>query len=131
MTMKIFSENKNCNCCSNKVFEEIFKINNMPLITGGSGYVGSRLIYQLLQETDLKIVNYDISLFGDGHLPKDEKFIYIKGDITNPISFEKAIRENKIDIVLHLACISNDPTYELNSELSKKINFECFEDLVI
>ena len=100
------------------------------LITGGSGYVGSRLIYQLLQETDLKIVNYDISLFGDGHLPKDEKFIYIKDDITNSISFEKAIRENKIDIVLHLACISNDPTYELNSELSKKINFECFEDLV-
>ena len=100
------------------------------LITGGSGYVGSRLICQLLQETNLKIINYDISLFGDGHLPKDEKFIYVKQDITNPKSFEKAIRENKIDIVLHLACISNDPTYELNSELSKKINFECFEDLV-
>ena len=31
---------------------------------------------------------------------------------------------------MHLACISNDPTYELNSELSKKINYDCFEDLV-
>ena len=48
------------------------------LITGGSGYVGSRLIYQLLQETDLKIVNYDISLFGDGHLPKDENLFILK-----------------------------------------------------
>ena len=38
--------------------------------------------------------------------------------------------KNKIDIVIHLACISNDPTYELNSELSKKINYDCFEDLV-
>ena len=32
------------------------------LITGGSGYVGSRLIEKLLKETDLEIVNYDISL---------------------------------------------------------------------
>jgi nucleoside-diphosphate-sugar epimerase len=100
------------------------------LITGGSGYVGSRLIFKLLKETKLKIVNYDISLFGDSHLPKSDNFIYCKEDITNPNKFEQPLVENKIDIVLHLACISNDPTYELNSELSKKINFDCFEDLV-
>jgi nucleoside-diphosphate-sugar epimerase len=100
------------------------------LITGGSGYVGSRLIYKLLNETDLNIVNFDISLFGDKHLPKNKKFVYCKEDITNPEKFENAVKQNKIDIVLHLACISNDPTYELNSELSKKINYDCFEDLV-
>ena len=44
--------------------------------------------------------------------------------------FEEAIIKNNVDIVLHLACISNDPTYELNSELSKRINYDCFEDLV-
>ncbi len=100
------------------------------LITGGSGYVGSRLIYKLLNETDLNIVNFDISLFGDKHLPKNKKFVYCKEDITNPDKFENAVKQNKIDIVLHLACISNDPTYELNSELSKRINYDCFEDLV-
>ena len=52
------------------------------LITGGSGYVGSRLIYKLLDETDLNITNYDISLFGDGHLPKNKNFFYFKEDIT-------------------------------------------------
>ena len=46
------------------------------LITGGSGYVGSRLIYKLLEETSIKIVNYDISLFGDEHLPENKNFIY-------------------------------------------------------
>ena len=46
------------------------------LITGGSGYVGTRLILRLLNETDYKIVNYDVSLFGDTHLPKNPKFIY-------------------------------------------------------
>jgi len=100
------------------------------LITGGSGYVGSRLIFKLLEETELKIVNYDISLFGDSHLPKNDRLIYCKNDITNSIDFEKAIKKNNIDTVLHLACISNDPTYELNSSLSKKINYDCFEDLV-
>ena len=32
------------------------------LITGGSGYVGTRLINKLLKETDMRIINYDISL---------------------------------------------------------------------
>ena len=100
------------------------------LITGGSGYVGSRLIYKLLDETDINITNYDISLFGDRHLPKNKNFFYIKEDITNSNKFEEIINLNQIDTVLHLACISNDPTYELNSELSKKINYDCFEDLV-
>ena len=94
------------------------------LITGGSGYVGSRLIYKLLNETNLKIINYDISLFGDSHLPKDPRYIYYKNDITDEVNFKNAIIQNNIDTVLHLACISNDPTYELNSELSKKINFK-------
>ncbi len=100
------------------------------LITGGSGYVGTRLINRLLNEQNIKIINYDISLFGDDHLPKNKNFLYLKKDITNKEDFKKAIIQNHVDIVLHLACISNDPTYELNSELSKKINFDCFENLV-
>tara|TARA_B100002052_G_C15886011_1_gene601561 strand:- start:6000 stop:7004 length:1005 start_codon:yes stop_codon:yes gene_type:complete len=100
------------------------------LITGGSGYVGSRLIIKLLKETNFNIINYDISLFGDKHLPKDPKFKYYKEDITNSKKFKEVIIENNIDTVLHLACISNDPTYELDSSLSKKINYDCFEDLV-
>ena len=101
------------------------------LITGGSGYVGSRLIEKLLKETNLEIVNYDISLFGDKHLPKHPRFRYYKDDITKPENFKKVLLDNNIDSVLHLACISNDPTYELDSELSKKINYDCFEDLVV
>ena len=103
---------------------------NNILITGGSGYVGTRLTNKLLMETDLKIINYDKSLFGDSHLPKHKNYVYIKNDITDKIKFEKAIVENNIDMVIHLACISNDPTYELDPNLSKKINYDCFEDIV-
>ena len=33
-------------------------------------------------------------------------------------------------ITIHLACISNDPSFELNPELGKSINFDSFEPLV-
>jgi nucleoside-diphosphate-sugar epimerase len=32
--------------------------------------------------------------------------------------------------VIHLACISNDPSFELNPTLSRSINYDCFEPLV-
>ena len=34
------------------------------------------------------------------------------------------------DVVIHLACISNDPSFELNQNLGKSINFDAFEPLV-
>ena len=38
---------------------------------------------------------------------------------------------DEIDIVIHLACISNDSSFELDPSLSKTINFDAFEPLVI
>ena len=100
------------------------------LITGASGYVGTALTEKIISDNSINIVNYDISIFGDDHLPKKENYLYIKKDLRDKKSFEKAIKENNIDTVLHLACISNDPTFELKSDISKVINYDCFEDLV-
>ena len=47
------------------------------LITGGSGYVGSRLIYKLIKKK-INVHNYDISLFGDEHMPNKKIFFIIK-----------------------------------------------------
>ena len=33
-------------------------------------------------------------------------------------------------MVIHLACISNDPSFELNPKLGKSINLDAFEPLV-
>jgi nucleoside-diphosphate-sugar epimerase len=35
-----------------------------------------------------------------------------------------------VDAVIHLACISNDPSFELNPALGKSINYDAFFDLV-
>ena len=42
------------------------------LIIGGSGYVGSKLILELLKKK-FYVVNYDLDLFGAKHLPKKNK----------------------------------------------------------
>ena len=43
-------------------------------------------------------------------------------------NLEKSCKNH--DIFLHLACISNDTSFELNNKLSKSINFDCFEPMV-
>tara|TARA_B100000242_G_scaffold274614_1_gene229064 strand:- start:402 stop:1400 length:999 start_codon:yes stop_codon:yes gene_type:complete len=101
------------------------------LITGGSGYVGTRLIFRLIQNKDLKIYNYDISFYGSNHLKNlNNNLINYFNDLRDLKKFEEVIKKNKVDVVLHLACISNDPSYDLNSSISKEINYDCFKDLV-
>jgi nucleoside-diphosphate-sugar epimerase len=53
----------------------------------------------------------------------------IEGDIRDTARFRDACRG--VDAVIHLACISNDPSFELNEELSRTINYDSFEPMVI
>ena len=56
------------------------------------------------------------------------KIKLIEGDIRNIDLLKKSIRNH--DVVIHLACISNDPSFELNPNLGKSINYDAFEPLV-
>lgn len=94
------------------------------LITGGAGYVGSALVPSLLKD-GYKVIVYDLYLFGDVFKKiKNKNLIEIKGDIRNK---EKLINAGRgADYLIHLACISNDPSFELNPELSRSINYDAF-----
>ncbi|MBZ0187467.1 MAG: SDR family oxidoreductase, partial [Candidatus Obscuribacterales bacterium] len=52
----------------------------------------------------------------------------IKGDIRDTNLLKKILLG--CDAVIHLACVSNDPCFALNPELSKSINYDSFEPLV-
>ncbi len=97
------------------------------LITGGAGYVGSLLSERLVSQGN-KVLIYDTCYYGKSHIVETDKLKLIQADIRDTDAFEKAT--NGIDIVIHLACISNDPSFALNENLCKTINFDCFEDLV-
>ena len=95
-------------------------------ITGGAGYVGSRLVPILLQKNYFVTV-YDTFYFGNT-LKKNKNLKIIKGDIRNTNLLSKKCINH--DFFLHLACISNDTSFELNSKLSKSINYDCFKPMV-
>jgi len=96
------------------------------LVIGGAGYVGTVLCERLvLMGYDVSV--YDLFIYGD-NFRKDLKINKIKGDVRNLELVENAL--DGIDRVIHLACISNDPSFELNPLLGKQINFDCFEPLV-
>ena len=98
-------------------------------VTGGAGYVGSSLVPDLL-EKGYKVAVYDTMWFGDKFLPKGNKNLtVIKGDIRNTDNLKNACAN--YDIFLNLACISNDTSYALDEELSKSINFDAFEPMVV
>lgn len=101
------------------------------LITGGAGYCGSRLVPSLLEDGHDVIV-YDTFWFGD-HLPRRSKHLFrFEDDIRNRNSIKKAlVLWGKVDAVIHLACLSNDPSSEIDKDLTKSINLDAFEPLVI
>jgi nucleoside-diphosphate-sugar epimerase len=98
------------------------------LVTGGAGYVGAVLIPKLLAR-GYRVRVLDLYLFGDDVLPRGNPALEeIRGDIRNQETLRKALVG--VDAVIHLACISNDPSFELNPSLSRSINFDAFEPLV-
>ena len=96
-------------------------------ITGGAGYVGSKLVPKLLK-LGYEVTVLDLMIYGENVLNDHEKLKKVKGDIRNKSLLEKIVPGH--DSVIHLACISNDPSYELNPTLGKSINYDAFEPLV-
>lgn len=99
-------------------------------VTGGGGYVGSALVPALLDE-GYEVRVLDLFMYGDDifdGIADRSKLTLFKGDLRDRELLEKSIPGS--DAVIHLACISNDPSYELDPALSKSINYDAFLPLV-
>jgi nucleoside-diphosphate-sugar epimerase len=100
------------------------------LVTGGAGYVGAVLVPKLLAQgyavkvIDLYIYGTDVLKSSRGHPGLTE----VKGDIRDQGLLSREIPGT--DAIIHLACISNDPSYELDPALGKSINYDAFLPLV-
>lgn len=102
--------------------------NKSIFIAGGAGYVGSRLVPELINE-GYKVTVYDILYYGKDFLPNSENLKIISGDIRDQEKLEYSCQKN--DVFLNLACISNDTSFELDEKLSTSINLTAFEPMVI
>jgi nucleoside-diphosphate-sugar epimerase len=100
------------------------------LVTGGAGYVGSMLVPALLDQGH-RVRVLDLFLFGDNVLDAVRShpcLDVVRGDLRDSATVERCVRG--CDAVIHLACISNDPSFELDPELGRSINFDAFRPLV-
>lgn len=100
------------------------------LVTGGAGYVGAVLTPRLLA-AGYAVRVLDLFLYGQEVLANcrgQARYQEFAGDLRDQELVRQAVRG--CDAVIHLACISNDPSFELNPGLGKSINFDAFEPLV-
>jgi len=102
------------------------------LVTGGAGYVGSVLIPKLLNAGH-KVTVLDLYLYGDGEtvfgdFSAHKNLRQVKGDLRDADVVRDSL--DGCNAVIHLACISNDPSYDLDPALGKSINYDAFRPLV-
>lgn len=103
---------------------------NKVVVFGGGGYVGATLIPLLLNQ-NYKVKVFDTFWYGEKVFEKYKSHInleIIKGDIRDIQAVSSALRN--ANTVIHLACISNDPSFDLDPKLGKSINLDSFLPLV-
>ena len=105
-----------------------FDMNNNKtiMLIGGAGYVGTMLAKKLLSD-GFKVKIFDMFIY-KSDLNNYKDIDLIVGDIRDLKLLENVL--NNVEYVIHLACISNDPSFELNPKLGKSINFDPFKSLL-
>ena len=96
------------------------------LVTGGAGYVGAVLVPKLL-EKGYEVTVLDLFIYGHhvlNEVKDHQNLVQITGDIRDRTLLERVIPG--CEAVIHLACISNDPSFELDPDLGKSINYNAF-----
>lgn len=101
------------------------------VVTGGAGYVGALLVPKLLAAGhQVKVIDWYI--YGEhvfDAVSDSAPLVQVKGDIRDTELLERELVGH--DTVIHLACISNDPSFELDPTLGKSINYDAFAPLVL
>jgi len=105
----------------------MFEKGTNVIVTGGAGYVGAMLIPALL-DRGYNVTSLDLMIYGDQVLEQHPSLRIVKGDLRDTELLEELMPS--VDLVLHLACISNDPSFELNPSMGKEINLDAFRPLV-
>jgi nucleoside-diphosphate-sugar epimerase len=99
-------------------------------ITGGAGYVGSALVPALL-DAGHEVTVIDLFLYGERVFGAHQDHPTLRRsrvDIRDEAALTAALAG--ADALIHLACISNDPSFELDPALGKSINYDAFPGLL-
>ena len=97
------------------------------LITGGAGYIGSKLATKLL-ELNYNVTVIDVLKFSSkslNHLFNYKNFKFIKGDVRNKKLIKKLIKSN--EFIIPLAALVGAPLCEKNKKEAVSVNLKSIE----
>ena len=100
------------------------------LVTGGAGYIGSKLVTKLLDK-NYKVTVIDILKFSSkslNHLFNNKNFTFIKGDVRNKKLMTKLIKKN--DFIIPLAALVGAPLCEKNKKEAISVNLDSIKHLM-
>ena len=100
------------------------------LVTGGAGYIGSKLVTKLL-DNNYKVTVIDILKFSSkslNHLFNNKNFTFIKGDVRNKKLMTKLIKKN--DFIIPLAALVGAPLCEKNKKEAISVNLDSIKHLM-
>jgi nucleoside-diphosphate-sugar epimerase len=85
------------------------------------------MLTQSLLKKKHEVTVYDSFWYGD-YLGEHPTLTKLRGDIRDLKGVIKAVKNQ--DAVIHLACVSNDPSFDLNPALGRSVNYDCFKDIL-
>ena len=100
------------------------------LITGGAGYIGSKLVTKLLN-LNYKVTVIDSLKFSSrslNHLFNKSNFNFIKGDVRNKKLMKKLVKEN--EYIIPLAALVGAPLCEKNKKEAISVNLNSIKLLI-
>jgi len=100
------------------------------LVTGGAGYIGSKLITRLIS-LNYKVTVIDVLKFSSNslnHLFKSKNFLFIKGDVRNKTLMKKLIKKN--EFIIPLAALVGAPLCKKNKKEAISVNLESIKYLM-
>lgn len=82
------------------------------LVTGGAGFIGSNFVKYLLRNYNYNVINFDKLTYAGNlenlaDVERDNRYIFIKGDICNDKEVEEAILRCEIDTIVNFAAESH------------------------
>ena len=85
---------------------------NTVLITGGAGFIGSAIVRQFINETDVTVVNVDALTYAGNReslapISENPRYHFEHADICDKVAMERIFREYQPDAVMHLAAESH------------------------
>jgi len=102
------------------------------LVTGGAGYVGAILVPKLLSK-GYKVRVLDLFLYADktifsAEALESKSLELFDGDLCDDEIMRRAV--SGTDCIINLAGVSNDPSSDLDPELTARVNIDATKALI-